>query len=731
MSDATADVLAEVTGKARSRVAAARKPDATLLESSWPLVRLGEGLAALAGALSLAAAGSSIPALPRDVLEGTTDDLGHWMDWASERLSLEVEQVEASVADLADLLRIAAPAIIRVRTRTTPAFVLVMARRGHALQVLGPDLRRRTLRLETLRDQMTAPHEAPLNRELDRLLDAAAVAPRRRVAVRSAMARERLGATPIDGVWLLRLPPSRPFAEQLRALRLPGRLVLSALVFAVLYGLEILAWGVIGGSILAGRLDFGWLAAWSLLLLSMVPLRGLGSWINARLAVDFGRLLKSRLLLGALRVDPEAVRRQGAGHLLARVMESQAFEALAVAGGMSALVAVIELGFSLWLLASGAGGVVHAALLIGWTGLAIALGSVFFRRLSAWTNSRLDLTHGLIERLVGHRTILAQEQPSRRVEADREMSAYLQTSTAVDKAALPFLVAVPAGWMAVGVAGLAPAFIAGTAGAGAMAVALGGVLFATRALGSVTASLAALGRAAIAWREIAPMFKAASERLAPGPLLARTAMRPGDRAGGPLIEASGLGFGYPHRPILKGANLTIAHGERLLLEGRSGGGKSTLASLLVGTRNPHSGALLLNGQDRRTLGDAWHQFATQAPQFHENHILSGSLGFNLLLGRRWPATAEDLAEARAVCEELGLSDLLERMPGGLNQMIGETGWQLSHGERSRIYLARALLQDAELTILDESFAALDPEILQLCLDCAFRRAHTLLVIAHP
>eukprot|EP01036_Dinobryon_divergens_P040422 gene40422-53438_t len=148
---------------ARSRVAAARKPDATLLESSWPLVRLGEGLAALAGALSLAAADSSIPELPRHVLEGTTDDLEHWMDWASDRLSLEVEQVEASVADLADLLRIAAPAIIRIRSRTTPAFVLVLARRGHALQVLGPDLRRRTLRLETLRDQMTAPHEASLN----------------------------------------------------------------------------------------------------------------------------------------------------------------------------------------------------------------------------------------------------------------------------------------------------------------------------------------------------------------------------------------------------------------------------------------------------------------------------------------------------------------------------------------------------------------------------------------
>ena len=64
-------------------------------------------------------------------------------------------------------------------------------------------------------------------------------------------------------------------------------------------------------------------------------------------------------------------------------------------------------------------------------------------------------------------------------------------------------------------------------------------------------------------------------------------------------------------------------------------------------------------------------------------------------------------------------------------MVGETGWQLSHGERSRIFLARALLQNAHLTILDESFAALDPETLRLCLDSVFRRARTLMVIAHP
>jgi ATP-binding cassette, subfamily B, bacterial len=65
------------------------------------------------------------------------------------------------------------------------------------------------------------------------------------------------------------------------------------------------------------------------------------------------------------------------------------------------------------------------------------------------------------------------------------------------------------------------------------------------------------------------------------------------------------------------------------------------------------------------------------------------------------------------------------------QMVGETGWQLSHGERSRLYIARALLQGADLVILDESFAALDPETLHRSLRCVLDRTPTLLVIAHP
>ena len=184
--------------------------------------------------------------------------------------------------------------------------------------------------------------------------------------------------------------------------------------------------------------------------------------------------------------------------------------------------------------------------------------------------------------------------------------------------------------------------------------------------------------------------------------------------------------------MLSGCALDIRRGDRVLLEGPSGGGKSTLGALLVGLRVPDAGRMTLAGVDQRDLGLArWRGRVGAAPQFHENHVFSQTFLFNLLLGRAWPPRREDVAEAEAVVRELDLGPLLARMPSGLEQLVGESGWQLSHGERSRLYIARSLLQPLDVRVLDESFAALDPETLERALACVLKRAETLVVIAHP
>ena len=75
------------------------------------------------------------------------------------------------------------------------------------------------------------------------------------------------------------------------------------------------------------------------------------------------------------------------------------------------------------------------------------------------------------------------------------------------------------------------------------------------------------------------------------------------------------------------------------------------------------------------------------------------------MGRCWPASDDDLSAAAEICVELGLGPVLERMPAGLAQTIGETGWRLSQGERARLCLARALLADHDVLILDEPLGA--------------------------
>jgi ABC-type bacteriocin/lantibiotic exporter with double-glycine peptidase domain len=409
---------------------------------------------------------------------------------------------------------------------------------------------------------------------------------------------------------------------------------------------------------------------------------------------------------------------------------------LALSVGFQGLTAAIELIAAEFVLSQGVGRGLEMILLPTWVALTLVMGSRYFRQRQLWTKSRLSMTNDLTERMVGHRTRLAQEARQHWHDGeDEELERYLEMSKKMDGAATLLMAVSPRGWLLLGMLGLTASFVASQGLSITLAISLGGILLAYRALKRLSLGLISLADAVISWQQVAPLFQAAGRpQLQGSPAVAFTPAQNEESAGQAVMEAHDLVFRYQERgePVLRGCNLTIRRGDRLLLEGASGGGKSTLASLLVGLRVPQSGLLLLHGLDRQTLGDqGWRQRVVSAPQFHENHVLTETFAFNLLMGRRWPPLEEDMKEASAICGELGLEPLLNKMPAGMLQMVGETGWQLSHGERSRVYIARALLQGAEVVIFDESFAALDPENVRLALDCVLRRARTLLVVAHP
>jgi ATP-binding cassette, subfamily B, bacterial len=118
------------------------------------------------------------------------------------------------------------------------------------------------------------------------------------------------------------------------------------------------------------------------------------------------------------------------------------------------------------------------------------------------------------------------------------------------------------------------------------------------------------------------------------------------------------------------------------------------------------------------------------PQAGSNHVVTETFAFNLLLGREWPPSPRDLEDALSVARALGLDALLERMPAGMMQMVGEGGWALSQGEKARLFIARGILHGARLLIADEVLSPLDATNAMKTLDALERHDGGLMLIAH-
>jgi len=696
-----------------------------LLELAWPAARLVEGLELCARRAGLAPL--------RAQLDGNGAEIEDRLGAAAEALGVELEAVDVPLKEVESFLARAAPVVVRLPGAAEHgARYLFFARGGRrAVRVLAPDGDERRVPVARLAALFTRELRSGSLRHVDALLARVEISGRRARRAREALLSESLERFRLGGCWLLRAPPGRSFAGAARRIGLAARFARVVGAHALAYALWLAAWVAIGRGALAGRVEPGWLTAFGLLLLTAVPFRALERATSGALSIDVGALLKRRLFAGALRLEPDEVRQLGAGQFLGRVLESEAVEALALAGGFLLVGAAIELAFGTWVFLRAPGGALLATLLVAWSALALLVCWRTYAALRVFTRERVEMTDDLVERMVGHRTRLAQERPERWHDGeDERLERYLESSRRLDRWQIALHGAIPSAWLALGVAGLVPALR--SASPAGLAIGVGGVLLAQGAFAKLVRGAFQVAGLCVAWETVGPLFRAAARaNPAPASELAGAARA---AAGGVAMRADELVFRHEgrERAVLDGARFALARGARVLVEGPSGCGKSTLVSLLSGLRAPRSGLLLLADLDRAAWGaGGWLRRVSAAPQLHENHVFSGTLAFNLLFGRDWPASDRDLAEAEEVCRELGLGPLLERMPSGLQQTVGETGWQLSHGERSRVFLARALLHGGDVHVLDESFATLDPETLRLAMRTVWRRTATLVCVAHP
>lgn len=489
------------------------------------------------------------------------------------------------------------------------------------------------------------------------------------------------------------------------------------------------SWILLGEQLLRGRFEPGLMFAWGLSLTTKVALDAFERTRRIRLTIRVGSRLRRRLLDSALQTSSARAAELGQAGALASVLEGHSLESRVVAGTLATVQAAFELAIaSLMLLLSG--GIPHALVALGWIGLGIAWGAKLLHHRREAVSARARLAAATVAVMLGRRTRVAQCDPASWHEDEHRALANYERATGISdglssrlSALLPrvYLVTAMAVWSA-------QSLLSEGASLSSAAV-LGAALLMYRALLRAAGAGDVLIDARVSWERAAVSLRPNTPRAPRG-----EGLQPRPRPDVPVLELRNVSVRPPGRDAdtLDRATTLIQRGDRWLVVGPSGAGKSTLASVAAAIITPRHGAVLLHGLDLATVGRLqWNHRVAWIPQYHDNHVLSGTLLFNLLLGRTWPPERKDMQDAMRVSYALGLGPLIERMPSGSAEFVGDQGWRLSHGERSRVFLARALLARPDVAIFDESFAALDPETLRNCVDFVCDEVPTSVVVSHP
>jgi ATP-binding cassette subfamily B protein len=203
--------------------------------------------------------------------------------------------------------------------------------------------------------------------------------------------------------------------------------------------------------------------------------------------------------------------------------------------------------------------------------------------------------------------------------------------------------------------------------------------------------------------------------------------QPMDRAEGE-IRLENVTFSYvPGRPVLKDVTLTVRSGNVVALVGHTGAGKTTLISLIMRFYKPDKGKILLDGKNIADIRlTSLRRLIAYVPQ--ETYLFPGTVLDNIRLGRP-EATDEEVVN---VCKELGIHEFIERLPKGYFTDAGEMGKRLSTGEKQLVAIARAMLRNPAIVIMDEALSSVDPGT-ESMIRSAMRRlmsGRTGIIVAH-
>ena len=436
--------------------------------------------------------------------------------------------------------------------------------------------------------------------------------------------------------------------------------------------------------------------------------------------------IRSRFVRRIEPLAPAQLEEYRSGDLLARmVADVDALQSLYVRGFGPVVVAVLVGGVSVGLAAAvlpAAAAILTLGLITG--GVLVPLVGAGVSRAAAGRRAAVEgrLTADLVELLRGAPELVAFGREQDALERAQTSDQNLARAGRRDA-------------LAAGLADALSIFVLGVTVAGVLAVSVAAdidrVLVATLALLAL-ASFDAVTPLSVAARELAGSLAAGGRVLE---LTDREAavVDPADPAPAPpaasVIALEQVTARYASRgePVFRAFDLRLHPGSRVALVGSSGAGKTTVVNLLLRFLDPTEGRLSIAGRDARDFRqeDVRALFASAG---QEAHVFNTTIRANLAIGRPG-ATDEQLWEA---LRRARLADWAASLPDGLETLVGEEGTRVSGGQRRRLTLARALLSDAPVLVLDEPTAHLDPATAQELMDDVFGAAggRTVLLITH-
>ncbi len=354
-----------------------------------------------------------------------------------------------------------------------------------------------------------------------------------------------------------------------------------------------------------------------------------------------------------------------------------------------------------------------------------AVGRVFRRYGARIQNSMGDLTRVAEEVIAGHRVVKvfnAQDFERRHFEEVNEKNRRLHMRMVLTRAAGTPIVQILAAGAIAGVIYMATRSAAtDEVSVGTFVSFVGAMVFSMSPLKRITNINQPLQQGIAAGHSIFEMIDGPQE---PG-----GGSRPLKKARGD-VEFNDVGFAYDSAKgaVLANISVVVAAGEKLAIVGKSGSGKSTLVSLLPRFYDPDTGIILIDGCDIREY--PLHDLRNQVSLVSQDIVLfNDTIANNIAYGALEDSTRADIESAARVAHML---EFVEKLPDGLDALVGDRGVLLSGGQRQRIAIARAVLKNSPILILDEATSALDTEserYIQQALD-ELMRDRTTFIIAH-